>query len=161
MDTEEIELKRLAEGYHYNMIDLKESEFNALKNSKYSHLLREKEYKPKFEKVLESFNKNENKNSYKKRIKPYGHSHYFNINTSRSLIQDLIDRIEKEFDLGIDNDDIDKYEKVSLDDLKDFVRYYSIKNHKNHMETIKRIENVFKNASSVEDLVLELYSYLI
>lgn len=162
MNTYDKHLKHLAEAYVAGGKSLTESEFAALKNSKYKNLLKEDTYKSKFTNLFENAlgGKSIEKGS---RIKPYalGHSRHLNINTARHLVTDLIDDLEEKFGIGIENESLSKHDKISLTDVKDFVKYYCVKKHQDHENTFKRIAEAIQRARSVKSFLLELRSMTI
>lgn len=164
MTPEQKALKRLAEAYVELELPLTESEFYALKNSKYKNLLKEKEYKSSFDKIVESWSDDEEDDDGAyvcKRKYPLGHSHRYNVNTHRELVKDLIDEIEEHFGIGIENEDLDKLYKINLHDVKDFVKYYILKNEEKHALTYNRIKEAVNTARTVDGLLLHLNSFLI
>jgi hypothetical protein len=162
MTKEQKALKRLAEAYIELGISLTESEFYALKNSKYKNLLREEEYKSSFEKITESWSDENEEDGYvHKRNYPLGHSHRFNVNIYRELVQDLIDEIDEHFGIGIENEDPDKKENVQLHELKEFIKYYILKHESKHMQTFDKIRQAMNSSKSVTDLISYLNSFLI
>jgi hypothetical protein len=162
MTNEQKTLKRLAEAYIELGIFLTESEFYALKNSKYKNLLKEEEYKSTFEKITESWSNEEEEDDYvHKRNYPLGHSHRFNVNVYRELVQDLIDEIDEHFGIGIENEDPDKKENVQLHELKEFIKYYILKHGGKHTQTFDKIKQAANSSKSVTGLLLHLNSFLI
>jgi hypothetical protein len=164
MTPEQKALKRLAEAYVELEIPLTESEFYALKNSKYKNLLKEESYKSSFDKIMESWSSDdgdEDEGYVNKRNYPLGHSHRYNVNTYRELVKDLIDEIEEHFGIGIENEDLDKSDKIHLHELKQFIKYYIIKNEDKHSTTFERIRDAVNSARSVDGLLLHLNSFLI
>jgi hypothetical protein len=162
MKIEDKILKRIAEAYVVENKTLSKSEFELLKNSKYKNLLKEETFKTRFSNLFESAV--QGKEIEKKQTpvrKLFGHSIYFNLNTSRHTISDLIDEIEEHFGIGIENEKLGKYDDVDLDDLKDFIKLYLVKAKKEHTETFRRIHNANVRARSVRSLLLHLRSMTI
>ncbi len=157
MNAYEKKLKRLAEAYECGIKTLNKVEFSLLKNSKYKNLLKEDEYKPRFEKLLENARTGE-KTEFRPFFKKnrFGHSKRLNISIARHIVQDLIDDLEERFDVGVENQDLDKYEKLSLTDVRDFIKYYCAKKRKAHRLTFDRIQKAAENARSLTSLMLEL-----
>jgi len=162
MNTYDKHLKHLAEAHVAGGKSLTPSEFAALKNSKYKNLLKEDTYKSKFTNLLENAlaSKPIKKGSM---IKPYalGHSRHLNINTARHLVTDLIDELEEKFGIGIENENLSKHDEISLTEVKDFIKYYCVKKHREHENTFNRIVEASHRAKSVGSLLLELRSMTI
>jgi len=152
-------LKRLAEAYECGAKSLNKVEFILLKNSKYKNLLKEEDFKPRFEKLLESAETGESVERLPA-IKKYffGHSRRLNISTARHIVQDLIDDLEEHFGVGVENQDLAKYDKLSITEVKDFIKYYCMKNRKAHRCTFDRILKAAINSNSLTSLMMHLGS---
>ena len=159
MNQHDKSLKRLAEAYECGAKSLNKVEFILLKNSKYKNLLREEDFKPRFEKLLESVETGETVErlpAIKKHF--FGHSRRLNINTARHIVQDLIDDLEEHFGVGLENQDLSKYDKLSITEVKDFIKYYCMKKRKAHRCTFDRILKAAINANSLTSLMMHLGS---
>ena len=159
MNQNDKALKRLAEAYECGAKSLNKVEFILLKNSKYKNLLKEEDFKPRFEKLLESAETGESVEklpAIKKQF--FGHSRRLNITTARHLVQDLIDDLEEHFGVGVENQDLNKHNKLNLTQVKDFIKYYCIKQRKAHRLTYDRILKAANDAHSLDSLMMHLGS---
>jgi hypothetical protein len=159
MEKNQRNLKHLAEAYVYSHKKLTRLEFEALKNSKYSVVLREKEYKSSFDTIREhvALGEAETKKAPKKE-KFFGHSRHVNVNTSRHYIKELIDDLEEHFGIGVENQNPYKSRDVDIHELKDLIKYYVIQHGDKHSETFRRVKEAANDARSSADLIMHLHS---
>ena len=159
MNNQEKNIKHLAEKYYYTGKSLSETEFNILKKSKYSNILREKEYKSSFDRLVENNNvaNEDNEKFLRTKKRAMGHSHMFNIGINRGVVRDIIDEIEEEFEIGIENiDNFRKYDNISMHDVRRFLKFYILKRHENYDETYRQVEAAAKASRSIRDLLNNL-----
>jgi hypothetical protein len=158
MNNDQRNLKHLAEAYVYSRKKLTRLEFEALKNSKYSVILRESEYKSPFESIIEHVALPAEEKKSAKKEKFFGHSRHVNVNTSRHYIGRLIDDLEENFGIGVENQNPYKRRDVDLHELKDFIKYYVIQHGDKHPETFRRVKEAAADARSSADLIMHLQS---
>jgi len=128
---DKLTLKRLAEEYYYAGRELTEEQYDLLKDSKYSTILKEKKtvFDNLFENALPSAEKmiEEAPELFDK-----DHIHHhspFYTHVDRNFIDSLVGGIKGKYNLGIENTKSSKYEDVDLNDLKSFIKDF-IETHK-------------------------------
>jgi hypothetical protein len=110
------QLKNIAEAHVYTGKELTDEEYNALKESKYSHLIKRT---LNFDKLLEFATPTEESATAapKARRKYSG----FNLGVNKQDVDHLIDMVEDRFKLGVDNSSTRKFADVNLEELKNFI----------------------------------------
>jgi hypothetical protein len=149
------QLKHLAEAHFFSGKKLTNDEYNMLKESKYSHLIKKR---GKFDEIFESTLPAEEVSydlpkSYQKR-KFNG----FNLGVNKKDIDHLIDMVEDQFDLGIDNTSTRKFMNVDVNKLKGYVLKHAEEEgfDKGMLEHIDRIVN--KPGVDIYDIMKGLYA---
>jgi hypothetical protein len=110
------QLKTLAEAHVFTGRELSDEEYNALRESKYSHLIKRI---TTFEKLLEFATPNEGVSH--ELPKSYRKFSGFNLGVNKQGVDHLIDMVEDHFHLGVDNSSTRKFAEVNLEDLKNFI----------------------------------------
>lgn len=144
------EIKKLAEQYYYYGKELTLFEREIISKSKFKDILRPPEHKT-FNKLIEKL-LDSDKDIEKRKSKPY-------MGVDTMLISDLVDEIEEHFDLGINNRDLEKFDKINVNDLKNFINKYIDRNLYNKEITKSYLDSILKDKKEVDDILSSLYFY--
>jgi hypothetical protein len=150
----EKQLKKIAEKHYYRKVPLTLMEFNLLKSSKYSNIIDENNIKT-FDTILEkSFKKDEDfiqrPNLNIKKSNLYA-------GLDKFAIEDLVDEIEIEFDLGVNNKSPFKFRSIDVQDIKAFIIKY-IRFNVTNKYTKQFLENIINDDNtSTTNIMFRLY----
>jgi hypothetical protein len=149
------QLKILAEAHFFTGKELTDEEYNSLKESKYSHLVKRG---INFDKLFEYALPTNEENHELPKVYQKRRYAGFNIGVNKNDIDHLIDMIEDRFDLGVDNTSTKKYANVNVDELKSFILKHGDDEGlgNNTTEHIQRIIN--KPGVDVYDIMKRLYA---
>lgn len=149
------QLKTLAEAHFFTGKELTDEEYNFLKESKYSHIIKRG---VNFDKLFEYALPTDEANH--QTTKTYQKRRYagFNFGVDKNDVDHLIDMVEDHFDLGVDNPSTKKYANVNVDELKSFILKHSDDEGLGGgtAEYIQRIVN--KPNADVYDIMKRLYA---
>lgn len=162
MNKELKKLKKLAEKHFYRGKDLTKEERFVLENSQFAGLVKLDKSDFSFYKILEQYGEQNNIPSLteaKPATKPFKRG-YLNMGVNKRYLDELIDDVEEEFNLGVFNRSLYKYESVDLERLKQYIDYHCQKNmiDKEYPGTCKMLTNIIEKEDSVYDVMYSLYA---
>lgn len=162
MNKELKKLKKLAEKHFYRGKSLTKEERFILENSRFADLVKKDKSDFSFYKILEQYGEQNNiptLTEQEPRTRPFKKG-YLNMGVNKRYLNELIDDIEEEFNLGVFNRSLYKYETIDLERLKQYIDYHCQKNmiDKEYPGTCSMLTRVIEDQDSVYDVMYNLYA---
>lgn len=166
MNTKLKKLKKLAEKHFYSGKSLTENERFILENSQFSDIVKPDKAAFSFYKILEQYGEQNNMPSLTDETPPTRQvaknykKGFLNMGVNSRYLNELIDDVEEEFNLGVFNRSLYKYEAVDLNRLKKFIDYHCERNmiDKEYPGTCSQLTSITKDQDNVYDVMYQLYA---
>lgn len=157
-------LKLLAEAHFFGIKTLSKKGLMALSKTKYGKLFtlnEKKRWVSSFSSLVESIDQSINGGEGvddRPEFKPkmYKKLRMSPVCPDKRSVQELVNDVESKFNIGIENDDVTKFESVDCEELKRYIREFSNMNIFDQ-ETKNLIDKILEAKSSC-DVLLGLYS---
>jgi hypothetical protein len=155
-EKNELKIKNLAEQHIICGKHITKTQFDMIKRSKYGKYLTEKNYKSKFEKIMEATLSGEDVNV--DNTTEYDSSDFNFI--ERQYVNHIIQLLENKFDISPLNKNYKKYDTLNLEDVINYLKKVMLSFENKCAYTSSRIEEVIKDSKTAKGLILGLRTLL-